>query len=312
MLLPIGNQCACGFRDPIGHDGPQRGQLLKILACEVAPNHIQARRHFSAQPLEIPSTTYRESPTVASFTLLAGRGRNGLHRDICWQRGSDCTQTRQERLARRCDLRHSDSVHCFLPLSLAAHLLTTAPGGLCAPAFFLNPALHPFRALLSVAGFLPLFWIADAPRFGSIFRFLCDPFTTPVTQEDPARHPESLLNFGRTLLASDTNFGVRSAIDPRRIELDERVVRNMLGLGEDGATAAAEPRTLQTSDPSVQGSKKPDLSGRDDDTTEETYMSENAPFLAKFAKTPSNDEAKSNSNPGTISTRVDRETTDDR
>ena len=40
-------------------------------------------------------------------------------------------------------------------------------------------------------------------------------------------------------------------------------------------------------------------------------MSANAPFLAKFAKPPSKDKAKSNSNPGTISTRVARETTDD-
>ena len=40
-------------------------------------------------------------------------------------------------------------------------------------------------------------------------------------------------------------------------------------------------------------------------------MSANSPFLAKFAKAPSKDEAKSNSNPGTISTRVARETTDD-
>ena len=41
-------------------------------------------------------------------------------------------------------------------------------------------------------------------------------------------------------------------------------------------------------------------------------MSANAPFLAKFAKATSKDEAKSSSNPGTISTRVARETTDDR
>ncbi len=36
-----------------------------------------------------------------------------------------------------------------------------------------------------------------------------------------------------------------------------------------------------------------------------------APFLAKFAKAPAKDEAKPNSNSGTIATRVARETTDD-
>ena len=43
-------------------------------------------------------------------------------------------------------------------------------------------------------------------------------------------------------------------------------------------------------------------------------MSTNAPFLAQFAKPPSKEEAKSNSNheKSTIETRVDRETTDDR
>ncbi len=46
-------------------------------------------------------------------------------------------------------------------------------------------------------------------------------------------------------------------------------------------------------------------------------MSANAPFLARFVKRPSKEEAKSNSGnatseKGTISTRVNRETTDDR
>ena len=67
---------------------------------------------------------------------------------------------------------------------------------------------------------------------------------------------------------------------------------------------------LLDSAPSIDGSKKPEL--RPSDTKEGISMSANAPFLAKFAKAPSKDEAKSNSNPGTISTRVARETTDDR
>lgn len=43
-------------------------------------------------------------------------------------------------------------------------------------------------------------------------------------------------------------------------------------------------------------------------------MSANAPFLAKFARPLSKEEAKSNpiSEKYTIATRVDRETTDDR
>ena len=50
------------------------------------------------------------------------------------------------------------------------------------------------------------------------------------------------------------------AVDPVRIELDERVVRDMLGLGEDVTTAVARLRTLLASDPSIHGSKKPELS----------------------------------------------------
>ena len=43
-------------------------------------------------------------------------------------------------------------------------------------------------------------------------------------------------------------------------------------------------------------------------------MSTNAPFLAKFARLPSKEEAKSNADheKSTIETFVDRETTDDR
>ena len=50
------------------------------------------------------------------------------------------------------------------------------------------------------------------------------------------------------------------------------------------------------------------------DEKEDAFMSASAPFLAKFAKPPSKQEAKSNSTSekGTISTRVARETTDDR
>ena len=47
----------------------------------------------------------------------------------------------------------------------------------------------------------------------------------------------------------------RCAVDPARIELDERVVRDMLGLGDDAAEAVGRLRGLLASDPSVHGGK---------------------------------------------------------
>ena len=49
------------------------------------------------------------------------------------------------------------------------------------------------------------------------------------------------------------------AVDPARIELDERIVRDLLGLGEDAVAAVARLRTLLASEPSIHGSKKPEL-----------------------------------------------------
>ena len=49
------------------------------------------------------------------------------------------------------------------------------------------------------------------------------------------------------------------AVDPARIELDQRVVRDLLGLGEDAVAAVARLRTLLATDPSIHGSKKPVL-----------------------------------------------------
>ncbi len=51
------------------------------------------------------------------------------------------------------------------------------------------------------------------------------------------------------------------AVDPARIELDERIVRDLLGLSEDAVAAVARLRTLLASDPSIHGSKKPELPG---------------------------------------------------
>ena len=53
----------------------------------------------------------------------------------------------------------------------------------------------------------------------------------------------------------------RCAVDAARIELDERVVRDLLGLGNDAVEAVARLRTLLASDPSIHGSKKPELGG---------------------------------------------------
>ena len=49
------------------------------------------------------------------------------------------------------------------------------------------------------------------------------------------------------------------AVDPVRIELDERLVRDVLGFGEDAVAAVARLRSLLASEPSIHGSKKPEL-----------------------------------------------------
>ena len=48
-------------------------------------------------------------------------------------------------------------------------------------------------------------------------------------------------------------------VDPARIELDEHIARAMLGLGNDAVEAVARLRTLLASDPSIHGSKQPEL-----------------------------------------------------
>ncbi len=51
----------------------------------------------------------------------------------------------------------------------------------------------------------------------------------------------------------------RCSVDPARIELDERVVRDLFGLGEDAVASVAVLRRLLASEPSVHGVKKPEL-----------------------------------------------------
>ena len=48
--------------------------------------------------------------------------------------------------------------------------------------------------------------------------------------------------------------------DPARVELDELIVKDLLGLGEDTVASVARLRTLLAVDPSIRGSKKPELS----------------------------------------------------
>ena len=53
------------------------------------------------------------------------------------------------------------------------------------------------------------------------------------------------------------------AVDPVRIQLDERIVRDLLGLGEDAVASVARLRQLLASDPSIHGSKNPELATQD-------------------------------------------------
>ena len=48
--------------------------------------------------------------------------------------------------------------------------------------------------------------------------------------------------------------------DPARVELDELIVNDLLGLGEEAVASVARLRTLLAVDPSIRGSKKPELS----------------------------------------------------
>lgn len=49
------------------------------------------------------------------------------------------------------------------------------------------------------------------------------------------------------------------AVDPARVELDRRIVSNMLGLGDDAPAAVARLRRLLASEPSIHGAKKPEV-----------------------------------------------------
>ena len=58
---------------------------------------------------------------------------------------------------------------------------------------------------------------------------------------------------------SDRKFGSfhQCAVDPARIDLDRRIVQDLLGLDEDAVDAVARLRTLLATDPSIHGTKEP-------------------------------------------------------
>ena len=52
---------------------------------------------------------------------------------------------------------------------------------------------------------------------------------------------------------------LETEVVPARVELDEGLVRDMLGLDEAAVATVAGLRTLLATDPSIHGSKKPEL-----------------------------------------------------
>ena len=48
------------------------------------------------------------------------------------------------------------------------------------------------------------------------------------------------------------------AVDPARIELDQRVIGDLLGLGDDAQAAVARLRRLLAMEPSIHGAKQPE------------------------------------------------------
>ena len=102
------------------------------------------------------------------------------------------------------------------------------------------------------------------------------PHQGPQPREHHQRHPRRLLRerSGLSTAAETLHDGKRPDIivrlpegpviletefDPARIELDERLVRDMLGLDENAVATVARLRTLLATDPSIHGSKKPAL-----------------------------------------------------
>ena len=76
--------------------------------------------------------------------------------------------------------------------------------------------------------------------------------TAAETLHDGKR-PDIIVRLSEGPVILETEF------EPARIELDERLVRDVLGLDEDAIATVARLRTLLATDPSIHGSKKPEL-----------------------------------------------------
>ena len=94
------------------------------------------------------------------------------------------------------------------------------------------------------------------------------PHQGPQPRERHQRHPRPApprtlrpINRRRDIIVrlSEGPVVLETEFDPARIELDERLVRDVLGLDEDAVATVARLRTLLATDPSIHGSKKPAL-----------------------------------------------------
>ena len=66
----------------------------------------------------------------------------------------------------------------------------------------------------------------------------------------------------------------RCAVDPVRIDLDARLVRDVLGMGDDAVRAVARIRELLATEPSIHGSKAPELPETDSGGAARTLIRE--------------------------------------
>ena len=82
--------------------------------------------------------------------------------------------------------------------------------------------------------------------------------TLDVRQLQPWQFEEAQ-SIWRALSALKFQSFHKCTVDPVRVELDDRIVRDLLGLGGDAVATVARLRTLLASEPSIHGSKKPEL-----------------------------------------------------
>ncbi len=66
------------------------------------------------------------------------------------------------------------------------------------------------------------------------------------------------LNYGVGFKDRKSSF-YRYAVNPTRIELDKRIVKDLLDIGEDAVASVSRLCNLLASDPSIHGSKKAEV-----------------------------------------------------